>query len=174
MTTILVLRRKQMRSRHQDGWIEETKARTWKAHWFEYVRDADTGAERRRHRSRIVGEKRNMRKYEAAQELTKILAPINATQGSRRDDRVSLKWFVENRWRPTVEGNWGESTLKTNEHFIRTIIEKFGEKPLRELDRVEFQDWLNHLACDYSRSMVFHCFTYLKSMCGEAVEQDFC
>lgn len=173
MTTILVLRRKQMRSRHQDGWIEETKARTWKAHWFEYVRDPETGTERRRHRSRILGEKRNMRKYEAAQELTKILAPINATHGSRRDDRVSLKWFVENRWRPTVEGNWSESTRKTNEYFIRTIIERFGEKPLRELDRVEFQDWLNHLACDYSRSMVFHCFTYLKSMCAEAVEQDF-
>lgn len=173
MTATLVPRRKQMRSRHQDGWIEETKSHTWKGHWFEYVRDAETGVERRRHRSRILGEKRSMRKYEAAQELAKILLPVNARQGSRRDDRVSLKWFVENRWRPTVEGNWGESTRKTNEYFIRAIIEKFGEKPLRELDKVELQDWLNHLACDYSRSMVFHCFTYLKSMCGEAVEQDF-
>jgi len=67
-----------MRARNQSGWIEETKARTWKAHWYEYVREADTGAEHRRHRSRIVGQKSQMRKFEAEAELGKILSPLNA------------------------------------------------------------------------------------------------
>jgi len=162
-----------MRSRHQSGWLQETKARTWRAHWIEYVRDPETGKERRRHHSKVLGEKSKMRKFEAEEELKKLVAPLNASQSSRRDDRVSLRWFVEHRWRPTVEGNWGPTTQKTNGHFVRVIVNKFGDQSLRELDRVELQDWLNQLARDYSRSMVFHCYTYLKSICAEAVEQDF-
>ena len=123
-----------MRARHQDGWIEETAAHTWKAHWYEYVKDAETGEDRRRHRSRVVGEKKDMRKFEAQQELDKILAPVNAGQTSRRDNRVSLAWFVENRWLPTVEGNWSATTHKTNSHFVRVILSKFGDTTLRDLD----------------------------------------
>ena len=172
-------RLKTMRARNQDGWVEETAARSWKAHWYEYVRDPQTGEERRCHRSRIVGYKiardgrPPMRKFEAEEELAKIVAPLNATQSSRRDDRVTVEWFVEHRWRPTLEGNWGPTTKKTNKYFIRAIIAEFGEKSLRELDSVELQNWLNQLTADYSRSMVFHCYTYLKSICAEAVEQDF-
>lgn len=172
-------RLKAMRARNQSGWVEETKARTWKAHWYEYVKDPQTGEERRQHRSRIVGEKiarqgqPPMRKFEAEAELAKIVSPLNATQSSRRDDRVPLRWFVEHRWRPTVEGNWGQTTKKTNAYFVRAIVAEFGEKALRELDSVELQNWLNGLAPDYSRSMVFHCYTCLKAICAEAVEQDF-
>jgi integrase len=162
-----------MRARNQSGWIEETKARTWKAHWYEYIRDPQTSVEHRRHRSRIVGQKSQMRKFEAEAELGKILSPVNATQSSRRDDRVPLRWFVEHRWQPTVEGNWGATTKTTNRYFIRAIVQQFGDKALRELDFVDLQNWLNRLAGDYSRSMVFHCHTYLKAICSEAVEQDF-
>lgn len=162
-----------MRARNQSGWIEETKARTWKAHWYEYIRDPQTSVEHRRHRSRIVGQKSHMRKFEAEAELGKILSPVNATQSSRRDDRVPLRWFIEHRWQPTVEGNWGATTKTTNRYFIRAIVQEFGAKALRELDFVELQNWLNRLAAEYSRSMVFHCHTYLKAICSEAVEQDF-
>jgi integrase len=162
-----------MRARNQSGWIEETKARTWKAHWYEYIRDPQTSVEHRRHRSRIVGQKSQMRKFEAEAELGKILSPVNATQSSRRDDRVPLRWFIEHRWQPTVEGDWGATTKTTNRYFIRAILQQFGDKALRELDFVDLQHWLNKLACDYSRSMVFHCHTYLKAICSEAVEQDF-
>ncbi len=162
-----------MRTRHQNGWLQETKAGTWRAHWIEYVRDPETGRERRRHHSKVLGTKNKTRKFEAKEALNKIVSPLNATQTSRRDDRVSLRWFVDNRWRSIVEGNWGATTRKTNEHFIRVILGKFGDKPLRELDGVELQGWINQLASEYSRSMVFHCRTYLKSMCAEAVDQDF-
>jgi integrase len=166
-------RLKAMRTRNQSGWVEETKARNWKGHWYEYRKDPQTGKETRRHRSKILGQKSHMRKFEATQELAKIVNPLNATQSSRRDDRVSLKWFVEHRWLPTIEGDWRATTSRTNKYLVKFILNRFGERALRELDRVELQDWLNQLARKYSRSLVFHCHTFLKSMCGEAVEQDF-
>ena len=86
---------------------------------------------------------------------------------------MPLRWFVEHRWQPTLIGNWGASTRKTNQYFIRAILAEFGDKALRDLDCVDLQNWLNRLADRYSRSMVFHCDTYLKSICAEAVEQDF-
>jgi integrase len=161
-----------VRTRHQNGWLELTEARSWKAHWFEYVRDPETGKESRRHRSKIVGEKSHMPKYQAGEELAKLLAPVNA-QSSHRDNRVSLSWFVMHRWRPTVEGNWGPSTRKTNEGFVRAINAEFGETRLGELDGVDLQSWLNKLALEYSRSWVFHIYTYLRSICAAAADQDF-
>ena len=118
-----------MRARHQDGWIEETAARTWKGHWYQYTKDPQTGEERRHHRSRVIGEKAKMRKFEAQRELNKILGPVNAEQTSRRDDRVSLAWFVQSRWLPTVEGNWSASTRKTNCHFVRVILAASARRP---------------------------------------------
>jgi integrase len=60
-----------------------------------------------------------------------------------------------------------------NKYFVRAILQQFGQKSLRELDSVDLQNWINKLAVEYSRSMVFHCHTYLKSICAEAVDQDF-
>jgi integrase len=162
-----------MRARHQSGWVEETDAGTWRGHWYEYVRDPETGKEGRHHHSRVLGDAGKMRKFEAKEALDKIVAPLNATQSTRRDDRVPLRWFVEHRWQPIVRGNWGTSTRKTNQYFVRAILTEFGDNALRELDCVDLQNWLNRLADNYSRSMVFHCDTYLKSICAEAVEQDF-
>jgi integrase len=162
-----------MRARHQNGWVELTEAGNWQANWYEYVRDPESGKESRRHRSRVVGEKAHMRKYQAEEELGKILAPVNATTRSHHDDRVPLSWFVEHRWRPMVEGNWGPTTRKTNACFVRAIVAEFGDKPLRDLDGVELQKWLNDLATDYSRSMVFHVHTTVRAICAEAVDQDF-
>jgi integrase len=162
-----------MRARNQVGWLEETKAGSWKAHWCEYVRDPETGEEERRHHSRILGDARKMRKFEAKEALGKIVAPLNATQSTRRDDRVPLRWFVDHRWQPKVKGNWSATTKKTNAHFVRAILAEFGDMPLRDLDGVDLQAWLNRLAETYSRSMVHHCHTYLRAICAETVEQDF-
>jgi integrase len=177
---ILKLRRKPMRTRHQSGWVEETDAGTWRGHWYEYVRNPETGNESRRHHSRVLGDSSKMRKFEAKQALGKIVDPLTATQSTRRDDRVPLSWFVEHRWQPKVMGNWGANTRRTNQYFIRAILAEFGATRLRDLDSVELQSWLNGLAADpvssesrYSRSMVGHCCTYLKAICSEAVEQDF-
>ncbi len=162
-----------MRARHQNGWVELTDAGNWQANWYEYSRDPETGKESRRHRTRVVGEKAHMAKFKAKEELSKILAPVNAATRSHHDDRVPLSWFVEHRWRPMVEGNWGPTTRRTNACFVRAIVAKFGDKELRDLDGVELQKWLNELATDYSRSMVFHVHTTVRAICAEAVDQDF-
>ncbi|MBA3912675.1 MAG: tyrosine-type recombinase/integrase [Acidobacteriales bacterium] len=91
----------------------------------------------------------------------------------QRDDRVSLRWFVEHRWRPLVEGNWGTTTAKSNRVFIRAVVDQFGDRILRELDAVELQKWINLLAAKYSRSMVNHVLTHLRAIGAEMVEQDF-
>ena len=174
-----------MRTRRQDGWLVKTKNGSWRAHWNEYIRDPESGQERRQHRSKVVGywlasktddssaTAKPMTKGYAKDELQKIVSPLNGRQSRRADDRVSLRWFVEKRWRPTVEGGWAETTRRTNEHFLGLILAKFGDQPLHALDRVELQDWLNHLADTYSRSIVFHVGTCLKNICDEMVEQDY-
>jgi hypothetical protein len=73
---------------------------------------------------------------------------------------------------PTVPGNWGTTTKKTNSYLVRAIVDEFGETLLRELDKVDMQRWLNTMAETYS-PMVFHCHTDRKAICAEAVEQDF-
>jgi integrase len=162
-----------MRAKRQTGWVEETSARTWKAHWYVYTRDLETGVEQRQHRSLVVGKKSEMTKGAAKDALAALVAPVNSNHTPRRDDRVTLRWFCEHRWLSTIEGGWSQSTRRTNEQLVRRILAQFGDTSLRDLDRVELQDWLNKLARDFSRSLTFHCYTYLKSMCAEAVEQDF-
>jgi integrase len=161
-----------MRARHQGGWVQLTDAGNWQANWYEYIRDPETGKESRRHRARVVGEKAHMAKFQAKEELSKILAPVNAAT-SHRDPRVPLSWFVEHRWRAGAEADWGPTTRKTNACFIRAIVAEFGDKRLCDLDGVELQKWVNELRAKYSRSMVFHICTFLRSICLEAVDQDF-
>lgn len=169
-----------MRTRHQDGWLVKTEGGAWRAHWNEYIRDPESGQERRQHRSKVVGywlaskaDDSPMTKGDAKDELQKIVNPLNGKHSPRADDRVTLRWFVEKRWRPTVEGGWAETTRRTNEHFLGLILAKFGDRPLHALDRVELQGWLNQLADTYSRSIVWHVRTCLKSICDEMIEQDY-
>jgi integrase len=167
-----------MRTRRQTGWVEETSARTWKAHYYVYVRDPETGIEQRQHRSKVVGEKSKMTKGAAKDALAALVAPVNSNHTPVRDDRVTLRWFCQNRWLPLKEGKWSQSTRRTNLQLVGAILKQFGDTSLRNLDCVELQDWLNKLAkvgdeFKYSRSRIFHCHTFLRSLCAEAVNQDF-
>ncbi len=55
-------RRKLMRTRYQDGWVEERgrKVRGWYGHYYVYVKDAN-GKEVRQHRGLFLGEKSKLR-----------------------------------------------------------------------------------------------------------------
>ncbi len=162
-----------MPRKHQPGWIQETPGGVWRAHWFAYVLDPKTGIAVRHHRSRVLGDKRSMRKFEAEAELARLMVSVNGKTALQRDDRVSLRWFVEHRWHPLVEGNWGTTTAKSNRVFISAILEQFGHQLVRELDSVALQKWINLLAAKYSRSMTNHVLTHLRSICAEMVEQEF-
>jgi integrase len=160
------------RSRFQNGYIELTRANTWKAHWYVYLKDPVTGAERRSHRSKIVGTKAQLRKYEAEQKLRAIVGSVNSGKTATPDD-VTFQWFVDNRWLPLVDGGWKASTAATNKDILARIAAKFGPTPIADLDLVAMQSWLNALAAKFSRSLVWHIRTFLKAICAEAVDQEF-
>ena len=70
MTRTLKLRRKQMRTRHQDGWVElrGRKVKRWYGHFYIYERD-EHGQEKRRHRGIYLGDKAKTCKGEAQDKL---------------------------------------------------------------------------------------------------------
>lgn len=172
------------RARHQKGFIVCTPAGGWEAHWFPYVVDPVTGKERRVHRSKVIGYKPKMRKFEAEDELQKIVArvnPVTSNANIPQDDSVTFRWFAENRWKPLYEGNWrDDSTARQNDWLLEVVNRRFGETEIRELDAVQVQAWLNDLAKTggragkgASRSMIRQLRTTLRSIGEQLEDQDF-
>lgn len=159
------------RARYSPGYVVLTATNLWQAHWFPYIRDPETGRERRVHKSRILGAKAQMKKYRAEEELRKITKPIAERNGVVLAGDATFGWFLENRWKPLRQ--WRDSTRQTNEELLAMLVARFGTTKLSDLDKVELQDWLNGLAKARSQSCVWHLRTFLKSICEEAVEQDF-
>lgn len=160
------------RARYSRGYVVLTENNEWQAHWFPYVRDAETGKERRSHRTRILGAKAKMKRFQAEEELAKIVRPINADSG--RSEELTLADFLDARWKPLHQGQWREeSTKSANEYFLGFIRERFAKTKLKDVDKVELQGWLNDLGKKRSRSITLHVRTFLKSICAEAVEQDY-
>jgi integrase len=113
-----------------------------------------------------------MKRYQAEEELAKIVKPVNANAG--RIDETTFGGFMDARWKPLHESDWREeSTRGTNEQLMTIIRNRFGATPLLKIDKVELQSWLNELAKKYSKSIIMHVRTFLKSICSEAVEQDY-
>jgi integrase len=164
-----------MRSRHQNGHIELTAARTWKAHWHEYIADPETGKQKRVHKSKIVGTKSEMTKWKATEELEKIVAPLNTGGNSKQDDRVTLEWFWTNRFLPMRAGSWRVATKRGCETDWKQYLNpKFGGMALKEIDLFSCQSHINQLAADgYSESVVKRARTMLSSVLELAVELDF-
>ncbi|MBA3916604.1 MAG: hypothetical protein H0X25_22715, partial [Acidobacteriales bacterium] len=77
-----------MRRKLQSGWIQETPGGIWRGHWWAYVLDAQTGIAARHHRSRVLGDKHSMRKFEAEAELARLMTSVNGKTALQRDDRV--------------------------------------------------------------------------------------
>lgn len=159
------------RSRYSRGYVVLTKSNEWQAHWFPYVRD-ECGKERRRHRTKIIGSKAKMKRFQAEDELAKIVHPINSNCG--KSDDMTLTAFIDHRWKPLHEGRWRkESTRSGNEYFLGFIRQRFLKTMLKDLDKVELQAWVNDLGKNHSQSVVLHVRTFLKSICAEAVEQEY-
>lgn len=162
-----------MRTRHQDGWVEERGKRhkTWYGHYYIYVLGAN-GKEKRKHAGTTLGDKATMRKFEAETKLRKICAV--ATAGLPRADHQTLRWFVTERFLPMKTGRWEPSTRETNAGFLKNqILPALGDEPLGTLDKFKCQVFLNRLAeDDYSFTVVDHCRTMLKAIFAEALDAD--
>jgi integrase len=97
------------------------------------------------------------------------------TQSQADEQIVTLAWFTRNRFFPLREGStWREASAETHRTAIeRDILARFGELPLRTIDKVMLQMHLNQLAKRLSEGRVKHARFYLKAIFEEAIEQDF-
>lgn len=160
------------RSRHQNGWIELTATHKWKAHWYEYRKDAESGKEQRIHRSRIVGAKSELRKYQAEELLAKLIAPVNAG-GSSIDNRVTLEWFWTNRFKPMRETSWAAATKRGCEtDWNRYVKPVLGDVQLKDIGMFQCQQALNGMA-KFSLSVVKRTRVMMSSILGAAVDLEF-
>jgi integrase len=162
-----------MRSRHQDGWVEErgTKSKRWYGHYYRYLTDAE-GKETRQHIGVMLGEKSEMRKHEAVDKLRKIIT--SAAKAQPKPSNLTLEWYVTERFLPMRSAQWAPSTKETNlYHLNRLILPKLGTQLLCEIEKFHCQVFLNKLAeAGFSFTIVDHCRTMLKAVFEEALDAD--
>lgn len=169
----MILRRKRMRTRHQNGWVEERGSRykRWYGHYFIYEAE-ESGKEKRRHIGVQLGEKAKLRKWEAEDRLRKIIA--NATKAQPKPSALTLEWFTRERFLPMRAAQWAPSTRETNAYTLeRHILPALGSKALCELEKFHCQVFLNKLAeKGFSFTVVDHSRTMLKAILEEALDAD--
>jgi hypothetical protein len=93
------LRRKRMRTRHQNGWVEErgSRQKRWYGHYYVYEAN-ESGKEPRRYIGVQLGEKAKLRKWEAESKLRKIIASV--TKEQPKPNALTLEWFTRERFLP--------------------------------------------------------------------------
>lgn len=162
-----------MRTRHQDGWVEErgARAKRWYGHYYLYVTD-ESGKETRRHVGVQLGEKAKLRKWEAEDKLRKIIA--SASKAQPKPNRLTLEWFTRERFLPMRRAHWAPSTQETNLYNLeKHILPALGSEALCELEKFHCQVFLNGLAeKGFSFTVVDHCRTMLKAILDEALDSE--
>lgn len=153
----------------QNGYLTQ-KSNAWLGHYSTWHTDPRTGERKRRQRSFRIAPV-SMSKTEARGKLRERIA---AESGVTADGRLTVAWFIENRWKPLHEGNWRDSTKAVNKELLKPVIDRFGKTPIEDMDSVEMQRWLADLAKRKSGSLVRHCRIFLRSVMSEATEQEYC
>jgi integrase len=156
--------------KRQDGYLTR-KSGSWIGHYSKWPLDPRTGKRTRQQRAFKIGAVASMTKTKARSKLReRIVSEVGITS----DSRVTLAWFIEHNWQPLHEGNWRDSTKAVTRELLKPIIDRFGATPLEDMEGVEMQRWLSDLAKHKSASLVRHCYIHLRSILGEATEQEFC
>ena len=154
--------------RIQSGHVSR-KAGKWRAHYSRWIVDPANG-DRRREQHCVTLDADITTKTRAREELRKIIV---RELGLSAESGITVKGFITQRWQPLKEGRWRGSTAQTNKELIARIADRFGDVPLRKVDNVSLQLWLNQLAKTYSGSVVKHCRIFLKSIFAEAIAQKY-
>jgi integrase len=155
--------------KRQDGYLTK-KSGSWLGHYSRWVTDYSTGQRKRQQRAFKIGPA-TLTKTKAR---NKLRERIVADLGITADSRVTLGWFIEQRWKPLHEGNWRDSTKAVNKELLKFVIDRFGKTPIEDLDNVAMQTWLADLAKKKSGSLVRHCYIFLRTIMAEATEQEYC
>jgi integrase len=155
--------------KRQDGYLTKESG-SWLGHYSRWVTDYATGARKRQQRAFKIGPVSSVTKTQAREKLReRIVKDLGITA----DSRVTVAWFIEHRWKPLREGSWRDSTKAVNAELLKFVIDRFGATPLEDIDNVAMQAWLADLAKKKSASLVIHCRMFLRSIMGEALEQDY-
>ena len=156
--------------KRQDGYLTKQSG-SWLGHYSRWITNYSTGERTRQQRAFKLGPVSTMTKTAARDKLReRIVSELGITA----DSRVTLGWFIEQRWRPMHEGSWRDSTKAVNAELLKFVVERFGTTPIEDMDSVAMQRWLADLAKRKSGSLVRHCYSFLRSILGEATEQDYC
>ena len=162
---------------HQRGTVR-LEHKSWIGYLNLKVLDPNSGESRwKKQRVGVLGARSQMTKYQAYDELERIIAQkTGGTTEPRADESiVTLGWFTRNRFFPLREGStWKEATTETHKSAIEhDILRPLGSLPLKQIDKVMLQTHLNDLARRISEGRVKHARLYLKAIFEEAIDQDF-
>lgn len=118
--------------KRQDGYLTRQSG-SWLGHYSNWILDHSTGQRKRLQRAFKIGPA-SLSKTEAREKLRqRIVQEI----GIPADSRVTVRWFVEQRWKPLHEGGWRESTKQTNEELLKILLSRFGNAPIEDVDSVQ-------------------------------------
>ena len=181
------------RRRDERGWVKKVgkTQRMWEGYFNVYVRQSD-GREKRLRRSRILGPCASMTKYEAMDELRKIILgergitsvvvqPVVST-GLPADPTFAEIWH---RYRTLKVSSWSSATRKAVVSVFETappkegrqakprrasVLDLIGSRPVSGLTPDPIQQMLNNMAeAGYSYSAVKKARTYIAAALEYAI-----
>ena len=146
------------------------KSGAWVGRYSRWLIDHSTGEKIRQQKSFVIGSVDRLTKSEARRVLR---TRIEQDLGLRSDSRVTVQWFIDNRWKPLRESSWRDSTKATNSYMLAIVNVRFGTTALEDADAVALQRFLDECAKTRSGSVVRHLRTLLKSIFQEAADTDY-
>ena len=161
---------------HQAGWVV-LRGKRWYGYFRRRVADPRTEEELADTVCIRLGLRSEMTKFEAREALrAEVTKQTGQNLGGRvlKDSSTAFGWFVRNRYFPLREGDWRPETAKVKKIQIeQDLLAKFEEYPLDSIDKFMLQTHVNELAERMSQDRVKQARSYLKSIFGEIVDQDF-
>lgn len=163
---------------YQHGTVFPTgkRRKMWYGKYRVWRRDPVTNIYIAKQRTRKLGPKSELTKFEAEEKLRALIAEENAQAPALPADLapkdLTLEWFVTNRHLPMMTCR--DTTKKKTEYEIRRyVLKQFGDKPLKDIGLFELQTHLNKLAKSFSNSVVRHAYVNIRSIFNSAVDLEF-
>jgi hypothetical protein len=123
----------------QEGYLTQESGK-WLGHFSRWVINYKTGEKKRQQRAFVIGPVKQFTKTAARDALRERMV---SELGLTADRRVTLEWFITQRWQPMREGNWRASTRQTNLELLKVINARFGNVAVEDMDGVAMQSWLD-------------------------------
>ena len=161
------------RDRYQEGRVALVgkHIKKWRGHFYVYEKQPD-GSEVRRHHNVQIGLKSEMDKGQARERLRELILRETKNPGAASSE-VTFRWFYENRFLPQKEVHWKVTSRPKTKRFIENyLLKRFGNVPLRDLDKFTLQTYLNEMAPNYSKSVLSKIRVYFNSILDEAVDME--